>query len=228
MKTPSRKRRQKHKKSPPSVLKDGHRVSRDGVYVWSADFTRESDVEALKPGPREPRKKKGANSKNSNPGKCRRPALLDREALLDIYQRYTAWVEGGRKASESPIRALVKQYGCHRNFPARLAARVKASGSIDRKKNPGRPPVFHNEVWGSVAEIVREKRKDHRIPSAREIRNELLVMGYDDPPAERTITKKLRELGFQKVSVTVKPMLKTTMMAERLEFAKKYHRHHSH
>ena len=55
--------------------------------------------------------------------------LFDNEAKVDMFQRYSEWVVGGKKREDSPIDDLVEEYGCHRTYPKRVYDKVIKHGS---------------------------------------------------------------------------------------------------
>ena len=67
------------------------------------------------------------------------------EDKIQINQLYAQWDKRGKVDEESPIEAIVTEFGCDRTYPSRLFARAGARGSVFPKTPSGRPPVYGKE-----------------------------------------------------------------------------------
>ena len=155
-----------------------------------------------------------AAPKVENTPKRRRFSNKDK---IHINQLYAQWVQRGKVDEESPIEAIVTEFGCDRTYPSRLFARAAARGSVFPKTPSGRPPVYGKEHDDFIILIIAEYRAKRRIATAEAIHARFVKSKKFNPvPCVRWIRGRKSALGFVVISVKVKPMLSKDACAKRL------------
>ena len=91
------------------------------------------------------------------------------DSRLKIVRAYSAWIVKGKPRKESPIPALVKEFGCERTYPKKLYDKVVKHGSVASSWAGGRPAEFSPQCWDAMITIIREHRTQHRVASSRDL-----------------------------------------------------------
>ena len=145
--------------------------------------------------PKTPSKRKRGGSSGLSSPDSRVGQNQSHKVRLDCLRRYTDWKIAGSKNEDSPIKALMKEYGVAQHFAKRQFEKMMEYGSIlDRiTGNVGRPATYGDEEWDEMAKIRRRYRKLHRAPSCRDISSELNRVATEKTAGSRRAQKKKKK-----------------------------------
>ena len=136
-----------------------------------------------------------------------------------MFQRYSEWVSQGRKKSECPVAALVKEYGCSVNYPKSLYDKVIEKGSLSNASHH-RPSEFGEKTWKIMVDAIREARSKRQVASTRVIQSTIKKKARGKAaPSLTTISKAKKSMGFKRIAVKTKPKLSTNLWQQRLKMA---------
>jgi len=192
---------------PTFITPKSNRCSKHQVYVPEA-----SDQAVGKA-------KKRLRSEDDEESPCRSHPWKVR---LQCSLEYDHWIRNGRKKSESPSSHWLQNYDVDRHLPARWLKKLLETGSVHDARAPGRPIDFGEDTEDVILDIAMERSKEQMRCSASHIRKTMIKRKLRKIPGVSTIHKLKRKMKFNVTKVAIHPELNSTMMKERLIYAKLY------
>ena len=124
---------------------------------------------------------------------------------LNIFRRYYE-----RKSNKETVKNICNEFNVSRNVPAKLYKQCIETGCISRLHCSGRPSVVESKsMQCKIIKLIRSNRKS----SCR-------YLGYQLKVSHNTANILRKYLKFKKVKKVSRPILSTSHIEQRLDFAK--------